>query len=105
MVRGLLRIAVGVGGVLSAHPTLAASPDASDQGGADNQLQEVVVTAQFRAQSVQTTPIAITAVSAQQLDDRSIGGVTDLNAIAPNVNVTGGTTANGPVAQIFIRGI
>jgi iron complex outermembrane receptor protein len=105
MVRGLLRIAVGVGGFMSAHPTLAASPDAADQGSPDNQLQEVVVTAQFRAQSVQTTPIAITAVSAQQLDDRSIASVTDLNAIAPNVNVTAGTTTNGPVAQIFIRGI
>ena len=34
-----------------------------------NQLEEVVVTAQFREQNLQDTPIAITAVNAR--DDRS----------------------------------
>ena len=87
---------------LGAQPALRRRPMRPP---ADNQLQEVVVTAQFRQQSAQTAPLAITAVSAQQLDERSVASVNDLNAIAPNVSITGGTTTLGPVAQIFIRGI
>jgi iron complex outermembrane receptor protein len=96
-------IGVGISSWLSAQPTYAA--DAEEAAGANNGLQEVVVTAQFRNQSVQTAPLAITAVSAQQLDERSVASINDLNAIAPNVGVTGGTGTLGPVAQIFIRGI
>jgi iron complex outermembrane recepter protein len=98
-------ITVGVMGILGAHPAFAAASSGADETSPDNQLQEVVVTAQFRQQSAQTTPIAITAVTGQQLDERSIASVTDLNGVAPNVNITAGTATNGPVAQIFIRGI
>jgi len=100
---GAAAIGAAVGGWLGAPPAFGA--DAGNAGEADNALQEVVVTAQFRRQSAQTAPLAITAVSAQQLDERSVTDITDLNAIAPSVNITGGTTTNGPVAQIFIRGI
>ena len=41
----------------------AAAPTATEQ------LQEVVVTAQFRQQDLETTPVAITALSGVQLDD------------------------------------
>lgn len=98
-------VTLGLTGLLGAQPGLAATAGAAADGGAENQLPEVIVTAQFRQQSAQTTPIAITAISGQQLDERSVANITDLNAIAPNVNVTGGTSTNGPVAQIFIRGI
>jgi len=98
-------MAVGFVGGLAGLPALAASPVVGNAAGSDSELQEVVVTAQFRQQSAQSTPIAITAVSGQQLDERSINNVTDLNAVAPNVNITAGTATNGPVAQIFIRGI
>jgi iron complex outermembrane recepter protein len=95
-------IGAGVSGWLGAQPAFAAD---TNEAAADNQLQEVVVTAQFRQQSAQTAPLAITAVSAQQLDDRSVTSINDLNSIAPNVSITGGTATLGPVAQIFIRGI
>ena len=98
-------ITVGVAGFCGAQPTFAAESGPADDAGASNQLQEVVVTAQFRQQSAQTTPIALTAVTGQQLDERSIANVTDLNGVAPNVNITAGTATNGPVAQIFIRGV
>jgi iron complex outermembrane recepter protein len=68
-------------------------------------LEEIVVTAQFRQQNLQTTPVAITAVNAQQLDDRNMSSLADLNALAPNLTITKGTNTNGPAAQTFIRGI
>ena len=98
-------ITVGVAGLYGAQPAFAADAAADAAAGASDELQEVVVTAQFRQQSAQTTPIAITAVTGQQLDDRSLTNVTSLNGVAPNVNITAGTATNGPVAQIFIRGI
>src|SRR5581483_716260 len=87
---------------LAAH---AATPDQATAAAGDTQLEEVIVTAQFRKQSLQSTPIAITAVTGQQLDERSVTSVTDLNGVAPNVNITLGAGTFGPVAQTFIRGI
>lgn len=68
-------------------------------------LEEIVVTAQFRQQNLQTTPVAITAINAQQLDERSMSSLADLNGLAPNLTITKGTNTNGPAAQTFIRGI
>ncbi len=68
-------------------------------------LEEIVVTAQFREQNLQTTPVAITAITGQQLDARSLNSVTDLNSVAPNVTIAKGADPNGPSSQAFIRGI
>ncbi len=66
-------------------------------------LEEVVVTAQKREQSLQDTPIAITAFDQQQIDTRRIGDVKDLALFAPNMQIAespGGTSG----ATIAIRG-
>ena len=68
-------------------------------------LEEVVVTAQFRQQSLETTPVAITALSGAQLDEHNASSLASLNGLAPNLTVTAGTNTNGPSAQTFIRGI
>ena len=46
---------------------------------------EIVVTAQFRAQNLQQTPIAITAVNAAMMEAR---GMTDVSAVAAPVSYT-----------------
>ncbi|MFU8765692.1 MAG: TonB-dependent receptor, partial [Haliea sp.] len=48
-------------------------------------LEEVIVTAQRRAENLQTVPISISALSAEELGMRSIESLGDLNAVAPNV--------------------
>jgi iron complex outermembrane receptor protein len=66
-------------------------------------LEEVVVTAQKREQSLQDTPIAITAFNQRDIDTRRIGDVKDLALFAPNMQVAespGGTSG----ATIAIRG-
>src|SRR5690349_19479929 len=65
-------------------------------------LEEIVVTAQFREQGLQSTPVAITAVTGSTLEQKSLTTVTDLNALAPNMTVAKGTNTNGPSAQLFI---
>ena len=70
-------------------------------------LEEIIVTAQKRSESLQDTPIAITAFTASSLADK---GVTDISQIAnftPNL-VFDTTSPIGGVssgAAVFIRGI
>ena len=72
--------------------------------GASGKLDEIVVTANKRSEDLQQAPLAISAVSAEQLELRGLTEVKDLSAIAPNVSILGGTT-NASAAVVSIRGI
>jgi iron complex outermembrane receptor protein len=77
-------------------PVLAAETD---------ELDEVVVTAQFREQNVQDTPLAITAVSAEMLEARSQTNVTEIASQAPSVTLKQQGAGWGPSIAAYIRGI
>ena len=77
------------------------SKPADDEG----LLQEVVVTAQFREEDLQDTPIAITAVTAEMLEARSQTSVFEVAAQAPNVTLKPAGQAFGPSMVAFIRGV
>jgi iron complex outermembrane receptor protein len=66
-------------------------------------LEEIVVTAQKREQSLQDAPIAITALSASTIDDLDIANVVDLAGMAPNVHIIN-TPSNNTAATIAMRG-
>lgn len=68
-------------------------------------LEEVIITAQFREETLQTVPVAITALDAEQLQVRGLDTLHDLTTAAPNTVITRGTQTFGPGAQIFIRGV
>ena len=70
-----------------------------------DQLQEVVVTAQFRNESVQQTPLAITAINSQMLEQRGQTSLAQITADVPSVSLTPSTTAFGPSMSAFIRGV
>lgn len=75
------------------------------QSGTGATTEEIVVTAQFRGQKVQDTPIAITAISADTLAAKGQVSITDLGATAPNVNLTNATGLNGSAVAAYIRGV
>jgi iron complex outermembrane receptor protein len=79
---------------------------ASWAGGASAQstLEEVVVTARKREENLQTTPVAITAVSAEQLEQRNVTNLAKISQIAPSMIVyqTSGSVGS---AGTFMRGI
>jgi outer membrane receptor protein involved in Fe transport len=85
-----------------AHAQQAAT-GTNDGGG----IEEIVVTAQKRAENVQDVPIAISTFTASALQERAIGNVAQLSAIAPNVNLDAGTPFSGSasVLSAYIRGI
>ena len=72
---------------------------------AGSTLSEVVVTAQFRQQNLQKTPLAITAVNAQMLENRNQTSLADVTAQAPNVTLAPNGAAFGSSMVAFIRGI
>lgn len=75
----------------------AAMPAAAQEG-----LEEIVVTAQRRETSLQTTPIAITAYSGESLAENKLFTVADLAAAIPSFSLT----ANTPLdVELNIRGI
>lgn len=77
----------------------------SAQNTRSDTLEEVVVTAQFRKQKLQETPIAITAVTAQMLAARSQISVVEVANQAPNVTLKRGVSGFGPSLQAYIRGV
>ncbi len=87
----------------SAGTQLAATglqPTGIDSG----QIQEIIVSARRRSESIQTTPVAVTAISPAMLENKASVNIGELQGAAPNVLITsqptGATTAN-----ISIRGI
>ena len=78
-----------------------AAPAAPD----NNTVGEVVVTAQFREQSLQQTPLAITAVNAQMLENKSQTNLFQVASEAPNVTLKPAGAAFGNAMVAFIRGV
>jgi iron complex outermembrane receptor protein len=66
---------------------------------------EIVVTAQFREQNLQDTPIAITAVSGAMLEARSQTSVQDVANQAPSVTLKPQGATFGPALGASIRGV
>ncbi len=81
---------------------LVSAETAKEQGAI---LEEVFVTAQFRKQSVQETPIAITAVTGDMLEARIQTNIFEVSRQAPNVTLTPQGQAWGPAMVAFIRGV
>lgn len=92
-----------VGASMLSAPAFAqnAQPQASESS------DEIVVTARRRAENLQDTPIAVTAITAAALEERGLASTTDLDQVAPNLQFTsyGTLTGNNSAAQVFIRGI
>jgi iron complex outermembrane receptor protein len=106
---GSFSIRLAVRAALSA-PIIAAltvsqalAQDASTDS--SGQLEEVVVTAQFRKQDLQQTPIAITAVTAGMLEQRNQTDISQIAGQAPNVTLQPNGAAFGSSMVAFIRGV
>ncbi len=77
---------------------------APDSGGPATKVEEIVVTAQRREERLQDVPMAVSAFSSDQIEARGIENVSDLNALAPGLQISQ-TISNTTISQISIRGI
>ena len=78
---------------------------AADSSQPEGGLSEIIVTAQFRSQKLQDTPLAITAVNAAMMEERGQTSLRDLGQQAPNVTLVETGGAFGPGMTSSIRGI
>jgi iron complex outermembrane receptor protein len=81
-------------------PADAAQPRASDNGA----VQDIIVTARRRNESIQSTPVAITAIAPNQLESTATVNISQLQGQAPGVVITTQSTG-AATANISIRGI
>jgi iron complex outermembrane receptor protein len=86
----------------SASPEVAAQATASPTTGKDS-TGDIVVTAQRREQSLQKTPIAITALTTQTLQVRGITNVLAVANATPGLYLSHGTSSPSAI-QISMRG-
>lgn len=103
--KGLLRLSAMASAIIGASAACAQAPadEAKAAGPAEGagQLQEVVITAQKRAQSAQKTPIVMSVISGDEMAAKGQNSIDAVLAGTPGVEVQ--NLANG--AQIFIRGV
>ena len=72
---------------------------------AQEALEEIVVTARFREENLQQTPLAITAFTGDMLESRGATSTLDLDAFVPNAVIAPLGAGWGSTAAAFIRGI
>jgi len=76
----------------------AEAPEAPEEGG----LQEVVVTAQKRAEDLQKVPISLQVLGSEKLEQMQVHDLDDYTKLLPSVTYR----SNGPgQAELFFRGI
>ncbi len=98
--------------LLSKPKTIAACLSAisilgMDAFAADYALEEVVVTAQKREESVQDVPIAISAFSADALAAKGVTNIANVSDFSPNIQIDRASPFAGSstIISAFIRGI
>ncbi len=89
--------------ILAAAVTATIPAAAIGQTGTDAVIEEILVTAQKREQSLQEVPISITAFSAETIERAGIREFTDYASKTPNVGFS--TTGNRATTKVGIRGV
>jgi iron complex outermembrane receptor protein len=105
MVRSQLFAATAIAFVMAASGTAASAQSTMQHGTAasgldSNQIGEVVVTAQRRAENVQKAALSIEAVGGEALRSAGIAKSDDLVKIAPGLQIGSSSTT-----QVYIRGV
>lgn len=81
----------------------SAPPNMPARGTDDGSIQDIVVTAQRRAETAQRTPLAITAIGGAALSSAGVLETSDLGAVVPNMQIISPFGRSQP--NISVRGI
>jgi len=88
-----------IAALLSTTALITIAPDAAAQDS-----DEIIVTATRRAQSIQDVPIAVTAISPEDLEKQGVVNIQNLTSVAPSFSTSQAQTASGTVV-LRIRGV
>ena len=100
------KLSYAIAAILSGAPvglSYATEATATDADTSNSEgIQEIVVTAQRRSESIENVPITIQAITGEQLKQLNVQTFDDLLKYTPNVTYSG----NGPgMGNIFMRGL
>ncbi len=99
--RAALAISASLSALAFAAPAMAQDKPAADDA---DKTEEIIVTAQFRNQNLQDTPLAITAVTAEMIQAKSLTNLQQVADSAPNVAIRPQGASFGPSVTASIRG-
>jgi iron complex outermembrane receptor protein len=85
-------------------PALAQTAPATTAAANDEGVQEIIVSARRRNESLSSTPISITAITTSQLENKASANIGDLQGAAPNLLITQ-QNSGGAAANLSIRGL
>lgn len=98
------RLAFCSGLVLASYAPQSAWAQEQSEESSSGGIQEIVVTAQKRAENIQDVPIAISAVSGKAIADAHLSTLQGLQGATPNIQIN--NFSNTPNTAVFtIRGI
>jgi len=98
----LLRSTASASAVAAVAFGFAGAAHAQDTGQASS-VDDIIVTAQKREQSLQDVPIVVTSLSAEILEDAGVRDIKDLQILTPGLTVTSTTSEASTTARI--RGV
>ena len=78
---------------------------ASAQNQSEEPLEEIIVTSRYREENLQETPIAITAISGQDIEFRGMTQGYEVAYVVPNASMRPAQAAFGNTMSAYIRGI
>ncbi len=100
--KGFFRLSVAATALCSGLSMPAFAQEASNEVRAeDSAPPAIIVTAQRREENLQDVPIAATAISGDQLNDKAVQRLADLQFAAPSVSITD----QGLTQSVNLRGI
>lgn len=91
--KNLLSAAIAVGLMSAQLPAFAASS-----------IEEIIVTSRKTVESVQSTPIAVTALSGGALELAQVTEIADMKRTTPNLSILSGGTGSSALVFVSIRG-
>jgi iron complex outermembrane recepter protein len=97
-------LVASLGGALC---VLASGVEAQEVQGSGLTLEEITVTARRREESLQSAPVAVTAVTGEALETRGAASIDAVSQFTPNVQFDSAAALSGGAynATVFIRGI
>ena len=99
----LKSVVLSTSALMLVAPSIAFAQDEAEASRAGS--GDIIVTAQFREQNLQDTPLAITAVNSAMLEARSQTDITQVASQAPSVTLKPQGAAFGPSIAANIRGV
>lgn len=94
-------LSLAMGAVLTSSVYAQDTVDSEPAKRESLKIEKILVTSQKRVQSLDDVPISVTVVGGDKIERQSIGGLEEMSAFAPNVQISEGATQQ----TVFIRGI